>query len=133
MIKNITNGFIVGFIVWTVLWLGSDALMNMIPTFNNLSVDIDGSISNIPTNYLIIKLVLSVIFSIIAGLIAAAISKETTKAPLILGVALLIVGIFFQLSSWDLLPLWYHMIFLILLLPMAMFGGKLRSFREVRQ
>ncbi len=132
MVKRITIGLVVGFIVWTVLWLGSDALMGMIPTFT-LTADADGSFTNIPTNYLIIKLVLSVIFSIIAGLIAATISKETTKAPLVLGVALLIVGIFFQFGTWNLLPLWYHMIFLIFLLPAAMFGGKLRSFREIRQ
>lgn len=132
MIKNITNGFIVGFIVWTVLWLGSGALMDMIPTFT-LTADADGSFTNIPTNYLIIKLVLSVIFSIVAGLIAATISKETTTAPLVLGVALLIVGIFFQFGTWDLLPLWYHMTFLIFLLPATLFGGKLRSFREVTQ
>lgn len=132
MEKKITIGFVVGFIVWTGLWFGSDTLMRMIPTFT-LTVDTDGNFTNIPTNYLIIKLVLSVIFSIIAGLIAATISKETTKAPLVLGVALLIVGIFFQFGEWDILPIWYHMTFLIFLLPATLFGGKLRSFREVTQ
>jgi undecaprenyl pyrophosphate phosphatase UppP len=132
MEKKITIGFVVGFIVWTVLWLGSDTLMRMLPTFT-LTVDTDGNFTNIPTNYLIIKLVLSVIFSIIAGLIAATISKETTKAPLVLGVALLIVGLFFQFGEWDILPIWYHMTFLIFLLPATLFGGKLRSFREVTQ
>ncbi len=132
MVKRITIALVVGFIVWTVLWLGSDALLTVIPTFNP-RIEADGTITNIPTNYLIIKLVLSVIFSIIAGLIAATISKETTKAPLVLGVALLIVGIFFQLGNWDLLPFWYHLTFLIFLLPATLFGGKLRSFREVRQ
>lgn len=132
MVKRITIGLVVGFIVWTVLWVGSDTLMRIIPTFT-LTADADGSFTNIPTSYLIIQLVLSVIFSIIAGLIAATISKETTKAPLVLGVALLIVGFFFQFGAWNILPIWYHITFLILLLPATMFGGKLRSFREIRQ
>lgn len=131
MIKKITIGFVVGFIVWTVLWLGTDSLMQMTPF--RVSVDADGNYTSIPTNYLIIKIVLSVIFSVIAGLIAATISKETTKAPLILGIVLLLVGIFVQFAAWDLLPFWYHLTFLFFLVPATFFGGKLRSFREVRQ
>ncbi len=132
MEKKITIGFVVGFIVWTVLWLGSDALMRMLPTFT-LTVDTDGNFTNIPTNYLIVKIILSVIFSVIAGLIAATISKEPAKAPLILGFVLLLVGFFIELGAWNTLPIWYHITFLLFLVPAAYFGGQLRNFREVRQ
>ncbi len=132
MIIKITIGFVVGFIVWTILWLGSDALLTMVPTFG-LTIDAEGNFTNIPTNYLIVKIVLSIIFSIIAGLIAATISKEPTKAPLILGFVLLLIGVFVEFGTWNILPLWYHITFLFFLIPAAYFGGQLRNFREVRQ
>ena len=42
-----------------------------------------------------------------------------------LGLALLAVGIAVQAGYWDVLPIWYHLIFLALLLPMAALGGRL--------
>lgn len=119
--SKVIAGFVVGFIVWTVLWLGSDALIVSFPTLAP-----SGDLQIIPTNYLLLKLASSVIFSIIAGLIAAWISGETMKAPLILGFMLLIVGLMVQISAWKPIPVWYHLLFLVLLLPMAVLGGKLR-------
>ncbi len=119
---KVIAGFVVGFIVWTILWLGSDLLIVSFPTLAP-----SGDLEIIPTNYLLIKLASSVIFSIIAGLVAAWISGETTKAPLILGIMLLIVGLMFQISQWKPIPVWYHLLFLALLLPMAILGGKLRK------
>ena len=125
--KKAWIGAIIGFIVWTVLWLGTDALITFVPSIYP-TVNPDGTFNVVPTNYLLIKLVSSVIFSLIAGLIAAYISKESTKSPFILGVMLLIVGLFFQFGAWNLMPVWYHLIFLMLLIPMAILGGKLRKF-----
>ena len=119
---KVIAGFVVGFIVWSILWLGSDVLIVSFPTLAP-----SGDYAVIPTNYLLLKLSSSVIFSIIAGLIAAWISGETMKAPLILGVMLLIVGLIVQISRWKPIPVWYHILFLILLLPMAVLGGKLRK------
>ena len=44
---------------------------------------------------------------------------------LILGILLLIVGVLVQAMVWNLLPIWYHLIFLILLIPATIAGGKL--------
>lgn len=128
--NRILIGFVVGFIVWTVLWLGADEVLKFVPTLNP-TTDIDGSLNVVPVNYLLVKLALSIILSLLAGLIAASISRETMKAPLILSFMLLVVGIFFQFGAWNILPLWYHLTFLILLLPMTLLGGKLRKFEEV--
>ena len=122
-------GFVVGFIFWTVLWLGTDALMSFVPTIYP-TTDIDGSLNVVPTTYLIIRLVLSVIFSILAGVIATIISGERWKSPLLLGVGLLLVGLIVQFGAWNILPLWYHLLFLILLVPMTLFGGLLRKPKE---
>lgn len=119
---KIIVGVIAGFIVWTVLWLGSNAVIVGVAPSLAPSEDL----SNVPTNYLIIKLVSSIIFSIVAGYVAAMLAKENSKSPLYLGVLLLLVGIAFQAAAWNQIPLWYHVSFLLLLIPMTIVGGKLR-------
>ena len=39
-------------------------------------------------------------------------------------VLLLITGIFVQMSIWALMPAWYHLTFLALLIPVTLVGGK---------
>lgn len=120
---KIIIGVLVGFIVWTILWLGSDAIIRAIAP----DVAPDEDLSNISSTYLIIKLVSSVFFSIISGYIAAMTANENVKSSLHLGILLLLVGIFFQAMAWNQIPLWYHLLFLILLIPMTILGGKLRQ------
>ena len=42
----------------------------------------------------------------------------------ILAALLLVTGIPVQLGSWALLPVWYHLAFLIALVPMTVLGGR---------
>jgi len=76
---------------------------------------------------LMISLVLSAFCSIVAGFVAALIARENLRSPLILGMLLLIFGIFVQISVWDKIPLWYNLAFWILLIPMTILGGRLRT------
>lgn len=116
-------GIIVGFFVWSILWVGFDALLRAIWT----SYDEGAKTMTFSSAMLIVPLVLSAVVSIVSGFVAALISRKNSKAPLILGILLLIVGIFVQLSVWDKIPLWYHLAFWILLVPMTMFGGNLKK------
>jgi Ni,Fe-hydrogenase I cytochrome b subunit len=120
---KIILGVIVGFVVWSILWVGCDSVIRVISPGIAPSKDL----SDIPTVYLAVKLILSVIFSIISGFIAALIAKENAKSTLILGVLLLLVGIMVEVSIWNLLPVWFHLAFLILLIPMTVFGGRMRT------
>jgi hypothetical protein len=120
---KIIVGVVAGFIVWTVLWLGSHAIIVGVAPALAPAEDL----SNIPPAYLVIKLVLSFIFSIASGYVAATLARENSRAPLFLGILLLLVGIMFQAAAWNQIPLWYHIPFLLLLLPMAVLGGKIRK------
>ncbi len=120
---KIALGVIVGFLVWSILWVGFDALLRAVLTSYDESV----KAMTFSSLMLILLLVLSAVVSIISGFVAALISRENSKSPLILGILLLIVGIFVQMSVWDKIPLWYHLTFLILLIPMTILGGKLRT------
>ena len=120
---RIILGVVVGFIVWSILWVGVDAILRAAWTSYDESV----KTMNFSSLMLIIPLILSAVVSIISGFVAALIAKENSKSPLILGVLLLIVGIFVQMGVWDKIPLWYHLTFWILLIPMTVLGGRLRN------
>jgi hypothetical protein len=36
------------------------------------------------------------------------------------------LGIFFQSQAWQLMPLWYHVPFLLLIVPATLLGARLR-------
>ena len=116
-------GVAAGFIVWSILWVGVDAILRLVWTSYDESV----KAMNFSSSMLIVPLVLSAVVSIISGFVAALISKESSKSPLILGILLLIVGIFVQVNVWDKIPLWYNLAFWILLIPMTVLGGRLRT------
>ncbi len=131
---KIILGIIVGFIVWSVLWAGSHELIKILSSGWYGKIDTEfmdaitkGTSYTVDSTILVLSLIRSVLFSIIAGFVAAFIAKENTLSTLILGVLLLIVGILVQVSIWSYMPLWYHIPFLILLIPMAVFGGKLKK------
>ncbi len=119
-------GVVAGFFVWSFLWVGIDAVLKGVWAGYNESVE---AMSFSPA-MLIVPLILSAVCSVIAGFVAALIAKENSKSPLILGVLLLLVGIFVQMGVWDKIPLWYHLAFWVLLIPMTVFGGKLNQVRD---
>ena len=125
-------GIVVGFIVWSILWVGSDAFFMAISTsYRDYMEGFQKALETkqpfeLSSVILLLTLFKSFICSIISGLIAALIAKENNKSTLFLGILLLAFGIFIQSVYWNYIPLWYHLTFLILLIPMTFLGGKLR-------
>ena len=128
---KIILGVIAGFFVWSILWVGTDAVLKAVWAGYKENVE---AMSFSPA-MLIVPLILSAVCSITAGFVAALIAGENSKSPLILGALLLIAGIFAQMGVWDKIPLWYHLAFWILLIPMTVLGGKLisQTNKEVRR
>jgi len=123
MVKTIL-GIVVGFIVWSLVFVGGEALVKAIAP--GMAAP-EGATYVGSVGILLGYLVRSIIASILAGFVAAMIAGENAKSTLILGIVLLIVGILVQAGAWSVLPVWYHLIFLALLIPMTIFGGKLRK------
>lgn len=130
---KIILGVIVGFIVWSVLWVGSDAVFSAVSAdWGKTSAEFRAAVENktpyaLSAAVLIALLIKSFIVSIISGFVTALIARENKKSTLVLGVLLLLFGIFVQVSHWNYMPLWYHFLFLFLLIPMTVFGGKLKK------
>jgi hypothetical protein len=45
----------------------------------------------------------------------------------IFAVIQLVVGIGFEISYWEMTPVWYHLVFLALVVPATVWGGTLRQ------
>jgi hypothetical protein len=131
---RIILGAIVGFIVWTILLLSSDYIWEALSPdwFGRHQSEFQAAISNntpfmADTTILIIAGVRSAILSLITGYIAALISKENFKSPLLLGILLLAFGCFIHSMILNNVPVWYHLLILIPLIPLTIAGGKLRK------
>ena len=131
---RIILGVIVGFIAWSIIWVGGDeALASLSRDWygaHNLALEKAG-INNTPFDaspmILVVKLIHSVVASLLSGFLAAFVANENRRTTMILGVLLLIVGIAFQAMAWNLLPIWYHLAFLMLLIPITIAGGYLKK------
>ena len=130
---RIVLGVIAGFIAWLIVWVGSEKILSAIwPAFGVHQRAFEEAIKNggqftADTGPLLTHIVIGSIVSVMSGILAALIAGENTRAPLVVGFLLLALGILKAYMSWPYVPIWYHVIFTALLLPMAIIGGKLIS------
>lgn len=110
---------VVGFILWSVCWLSYN--------FTLMKLDVlpaDQSQPVLGMAPLLALLFGSVVISLVSGYVAARIAPAASSLPvLVLGLLLLAVGIVFQSQSWRLMPLWYHLSFMALLIPFCYLGA----------
>lgn len=125
---------VAGFIVWSIVWVGSDqVLINLsrgwygAHQFAMEKALYNGESFTADTTIMLIRVVISIVASIMAGFIASFIAVGNSRATLALGIVLLIVGIAVQAMLWSVQPIWFHVVFLILLVPMTILGGRLRK------
>jgi hypothetical protein len=130
---RIVLGVIAGFIAWLIVWVGSEKVISAIwPAFGVHQRAFEEAIKNggqftADTKMLLTHIVMGSIVSVLAGALAALIAGENARAPVVLGFVLLALGILKAVMSWQYVPIWYHVIFTAILLPMAIIGGKLIS------
>ena len=131
---RIILGVIAGFIAWSILWVGSDQLLILFsPGWYGDHQDgfqaalVNGTPFTADNTILLMHLGRAAIISIMAGFIAALVAGENRRTPLALGVLLLLFGIGVQAMAWNYIPIWYHVIFLGLLLPLTILGGRMKQ------
>ncbi len=124
-------GPIVGFIGWIVVWFVSEKGLSAIwPAFGVHQKAFEEAIKSggqftANTSMLLTHIVVGSIISVLAGAMAALTAGENSRAPLFAGTLLLLMGIAKAVMSWQYVPIWYHVVFTAMLLPMAILGGKL--------
>lgn len=116
-----TVGVIVGYALWSVIWLGGSWIF-----FSAAGEAIGAGQAYTATGPLVATIGLSVVCSLVAGVSTARLTRPNSRrAAWIVGGLLLATGIMVQAGSWDLLPVWYHLTFLVLLIPVTLAGEKL--------
>lgn len=131
---RIVLGVVAGFFAWMGMWFGSELLLSAVsPSWFGVhqaafqaAIENGGPFTPDPA-ILTIHCVLASMFSLGSGFIAAQVSGDNKHAPLVVGFILLAMGLLKAAMSWPLVPVWYHVIFTGILLPMAVLGGMLRS------
>lgn len=126
---------VAGFFAWSIMWVGGEQVLSMVSpdwfgahqiafekaTFNKEAYTPDSAI-------LILNVVRGIIITIVSGFLAAVIAGENRRSTLILGVLLLAFGLIVVAMTWEIIPIWYHALFSLMLIPMTIVGGRLKSF-----
>ena len=116
------------------MWIGSEKVLSAIfpEGYGVHQAAFQAAVENggqftVDTTLLLVHIVQGIIVSVMAGALAALIAGENKRAPLILGLSLVAFGLMIVVLSWPYVPVWYHIIFTAMLLPMTIFGGKLKT------
>lgn len=116
-------GVVAGYAVWTAVFLGSSFGIRSVMSSVH---DEAGFTSDVAA--LGLYIVMSVVASLLAGFTVARIADAPKMRWVwITAIALLATGIPVQVSAWNALPIWYNVLFLVLLVPVTLKGGRLGS------
>jgi hypothetical protein len=110
-----------GAVVWAVLWVGGTKVAQMaIPAALPAGQPVTD------TGVLVALILYSVVLSILAGFVTARVASGA-PAPAVRGLAVLqlVLGVGIEASAWSLTPVWYHIVFLVMLVPATIYGGRL--------
>ena len=108
---------------WAVLWIGGNAGMQAaLPDL----ISPDRPLTHLGVLWTFI--IYSAVLSVLAGFLTATVrGRPAMGAVWSLALLQLALGVFFEVSYWSLMPVWYHIVFLALLVPAVVWGGKIRE------
>jgi hypothetical protein len=114
---------VTGVVLWGLLWnVGTLGTQRLLPALAAPGEPITHA------GVLLGFIAYSVVLSVLAGWVAAGVAGEGGRiAVLALALVNLVIGIGVEVSYWALMPAWYHVIFLALVVPATLYGGRLRG------
>jgi pheromone shutdown protein TraB len=114
---------VVAWLLWSALWVGgSAALQSLFPQALGGGPPVTHAVG------LGALIVWSVVLSILAGFVCAWV-KKTSPMETVWALAAIqfVIATVIEVSGWANTPVWYHVLFLALLVPATVWGGKLRT------
>jgi hypothetical protein len=131
---RIILGVIAGFFAWSIVWVGSEKILSAIwpEWYGAHQLAFEAAVNHggqftADTTILLMNIVRGSLVSVMSGFLVALIAGENKRSPLVLGFLLMAFGLLIVVLSWPYVPIWYHIIFTAMLLPMAIVGGKLKT------
>ncbi|CAN5899046.1 hypothetical protein BH23GEM7_BH23GEM7_17800 [soil metagenome] len=127
MLRSIV-AIVAGFIFIGALSVGADAVLHaLLPTV----FDAAGRVESVPVLLLIITYV--GVFAITGCYLTARLAPSRPMLhALILGALGLVFNIAGTVAMWNTAPAWYHIVALLLVMPYAWMGGRLREIELAR-
>lgn len=71
------------------------------------------------------RLLMAIVTSVLAGAVTGWISRPGRWAPLIVGSLVLVMFLPVHIGIWSKLPVWYHLTFLLTIIPAVLVGARL--------
>jgi hypothetical protein len=128
---RIVIGVVAGFMSWMIGWFGCEKMFSALwPSWYGAQQDafqsvlVNGGQFAPQASFLLTHIACGAVVSLIAGYLAARIARENKRAPIILAILLLALGVMKMAMSWQYVPAWYHVAFTLQLLAMPIVGGK---------
>lgn len=120
-----------GFATWMLAWFGGEKILSaLLPTAFGVHqkafeevLEKGGQFAPDAT-FLLMHIGLAAVVTLIAGLLAAKLARNNRRAVLALGLLLTAMGVMKAVMSWHLVPLWYHIAFTALLLPLILLASR---------
>ena len=121
--KKTIAALLSGYIVWTLIWFAGNAGLR---AAHVLPPNAKQPLAALTPLFAL--LLVALVCSLVGGYVAAAVSRSSAKLTIpLLGFLLFATGCFVQSTVWQLMPDWYHLAFLGLLIPATMLGAVVRS------
>ena len=71
------------------------------------------------------RLLMAIVTSVVAGAVTGGISRSSRWAPLIVGSVVLAMFVPVHIAIWSKFPVWYHLTFLLTIIPAVLVGALL--------
>jgi hypothetical protein len=124
--KRSITAFIAGLITWTLI----ATIINRALRYGFDGYALAEPNMTFSLGMMCARLVMGALSSLAAGAVIALIAPRSPRTPWIFGLVLLAVFIPSHIRLFALFPLWYHLTFLLTIVPLVMLGwhlGKMRS------
>jgi len=127
MLRNVA-GIVAGLVAWvlivTVLNFG---LRLWLPGYVEAEPGMDFTLA-----MKIARLAIAILTSVAAGALVRVIVPTSRWASWIVGLVLLVLFVPEHVHLWNRFPIWYHLTFLVTLVPLVVLGARLGTFTRVR-
>ena len=121
--KRATLGVVAGLAVWVAIATVAGRIMRAAwPAYASVA---DAMTFTLPMMFW--RLAIGALATLSAGWVTAIVAPRSILARLITGALLLVVFIPEHIMLWDTFPVWYHLTFLVSLVPLAYVGGKVSA------
>ena len=116
-------GVVAGLVAWVTIVTVAGVLMRLSwPAYASVAAAMTFTVP-----MLLARLSISALATLAMGLVTAMLAPQSMIARLMPGILLLLAFIPLHIRLWDRFPVWYHLTFLVSLVPLTYVGGTIWS------